>query len=917
MKHFHLFCLLVLGFELGAQGIPLPEHPRPDFERDRWVNLNGPWEFEFDSLDKGTEEKWFEAKKFSVAITVPFPWGSALSGVKDEADLAWYRKTITVPSSWEGNRTFLTIGASDWETQVWFDGKWIGSHRGGYMPFSFDLSPYVRYGQPQNLVIRVDDKRRMFTLYGKQGYGNARGIWQTVYLESRGQDYVESIQCIPDLGRKGVTIKVFLPSEAKTSIPMKVKVKTPQGDQVQNLQVGVGNISAQTFLSIPQPRLWTLRDPFLYDMEVQLGGDRVRSYFGMRKISVTSLPGTAIPYIALNDEPVYLQLALDQSYHPEGYYTFPSDSFMRQEIERSKTIGLNGIRTHIKPDLPRKLYWADKLGLLVMADLPNSWGEPDELMRQESESTLREMIKRDFNHPSIFSWIVFNETWGLTTRMEKESKPVQVYLPNTQHWVASMYYLAKSLDPTRLVEDNSICCGRGHTETDIYSWHEYLAGWEWEDHLKKISDNNYPGSAYHFEPGFQQQSQPNINSECGNVWGYEGSTGDVDWTYDYHRMINTFRKYPKVAGWLYTEHHDVINEWNGYWRFDRSLKFTGLEDLVPGMSLLDLHSKYYVSTGNEICKTAMGGELVEVPLYLSIYDGGPVPGNRLTLEYSLDFTDAGGETSEILAGTMPIDARPWDQKALKSLQLQMPDYRGLGILRLVLKTESGQILHRNFMHFEVQSGQDPAGKLIFSARPDAFTAQQWSSKFWKVLDGKKVNGAGTGYFEYRIPVDKKSKFQGIRSGYLVMEVSAKQLFDKDQEGAFDQNQNYMLGSRVSPHKNPNAYPMTDEEKFPSEVQVWINGRMALRSKLEDDPADHRGVLSWYHQLKDKKLREAGSYGYLIRVPLKKAEWQAARSRGYLSVKLQSSGKGGLAVYGSQFGRYPVDVSLVLEKSDER
>ena len=281
---------------------------------------------------------------------------------------------------------------------------------------------------------------------------------------------------------------------------------------------------------------------------------------------------------------------------------------MKNEIKLSKDIGLNGIRTHIKIDIPRKLYWADKLGLLVMSDLPNSWGEPGEKMQAESEYTLREMIKRDYNHPSIFSWIVFNETWGLTTKVMENGETKSAYLPQTQNWVASMYYLAKSLDPTRLVEDNSICCGRGHTETDINSWHEYLPGWEWENHLSTIDKNTFEGSSYHFEKGFKQGNQPNINSECGNVWGYEGSTGDVDWSWDYHRMINTFRKYPKVAGWLYTEHHDVINEWNGYWRFDRTKKFTGLDDIFPGMTDRDFHSPFYLSTGNEISKTVKAGE---------------------------------------------------------------------------------------------------------------------------------------------------------------------------------------------------------------------------------------------------------------------------------------------------------------------
>ncbi len=321
-------------------------------------------------------------------------------------------------------------------------------------------------------------------------------------------------------------------------------------------------------------------------MEATLEEDVVHSYFGMRKISVVDLPGSDYPYIALNNEPIYVQLTLDQSYHPDGFYTFPSDQFIQEEILRSKSIGLNGIRTHIKVEIPRKLYWADKLGLLVMEDLPNSWGEPDERMRGEADYTLREMIRRDYNHPSIFSWVVFNETWGLITSTGKDENgnDIREYLPETQDWVASMYYLAKSLDQTRLVEDNSICCGRGHTETDINSWHAYLAGWEWDEYLKNMTEQTFEGSSFDFEDGFKQGRQPNINSECGNVWGYEGSTGDVDWSWDYHRMINTFRIYPKVGGWLYTEHHDVINEWNGYWRFDRTQKETGLGEIMDGMS---------------------------------------------------------------------------------------------------------------------------------------------------------------------------------------------------------------------------------------------------------------------------------------------------------------------------------------------
>ncbi len=347
---------------------------------------------------------------------------------------------------------------------------------------------------------------------------------------------------------------------------------------------------------------------------------------------------------------------------------------MRKEIELAKSIGLNGIRPHIKVEIPRKLYWADKLGVLVMADLPNSWGDPDAKMQNEAETTFREMVKRDFNHPAIFAWILFNETWGLRTNSEENGKKVSPYLPSTQQWVASMYYLAKSLDATRLAEDNSICCGAGHTQTDLNSFHDYLPGWEWEEALKKLTTSSFEGSTFQFEAGFKQGKQPKINSECGNVWGYDGSTGDVDWSWDYHRMLNTFRKYPEMAGWLYTEHHDVINEWNGYWRFDRTNKFTGLEEIMPGMKINDLHAPIYISTGNEISKTVTGGEKVTVPLYLSSMTSSDY-GKQLKLTYQLKLTNSIGEITLIAQGNRTIDYQPYMQKELESLTIDMPNHK--------------------------------------------------------------------------------------------------------------------------------------------------------------------------------------------------------------------------------------------------
>lgn len=897
---------------MAAQEIPLPEHPRPDFERPQWQNLNGIWDFQFDSDNLGLNENWTKGqKRFNQKIMVPFPWGSKLSGLKDEADIGWYLREITVDENWKNKRIFLTIGASDWETTVWLDGQMLGKHEGGYVPFSFELTDLVRFGQAQKLVIRVDDARRDFTLYGKQGYGNARGIWQTIYLEARGQTYLDALHFTPDIDQQEVQVTAYLPAPAEENRTLSINIKTEKGQIQEKVEIAKGAYKHTFSIAIPEPHLWNLDDPYLYEVEANLEGDIIHTYFGMRKVSVMDLPGTDYPYIALNNEPVYMQLALDQSYHPEGFYTFPSDQFLQEEILRSKSIGLNGIRTHIKVEVPRKLYWADKLGLLVMEDLPNSWGEPDELMQRESEYTLREMIKRDYNHPSIFSWVVFNETWGLFTKTgeDENGRAISAYLPETQHWVASMYYLTKSLDGSRLVEDNSICCGRGHVETDINSWHAYLPGYRWDEHLKEINDNTYEGSTHHFEKGFKQGRQPNINSECGNVWGYDGSTGDVDWSWDYHRMMNSFRQFPKIAGWLYTEHHDVINEWNGYWRFDRSEKETGMGEIMEGMSLNDLHAPVYLSMGNEICKTVNAGDWIEIPLFLSLMTGEDF-GDEIRIEHELTHTNYIGETEKNLTGSRKIAYQPWMQKKLDPLALMMPQHAGLSTLKVKVLDAQGNVLHRNFMHFEVNSETGlPKTKVISTPAKD-YAAAKWSKKEWSVLDGKKVNGAGKGYFEYQIALPKSLKANQAKSAYFLVEASAKELFVKDQE-EYNKNQDFMKGSRVAPSSNPNAYPMTDEAFFPSTIAISINGQQTPSITLADDPADHRGVLSWHHQLKDGKLREAGSYGYLLKVNVDAAQLNQAIESGVLTVRLQTEGEGGIAIYGKRFGRYPIDPSLVI------
>src|SRR5688572_18006075 len=208
--------------------IPLPEHPRPDFQRANWLNLNGPWDFRFDKENTGLDAQWAAgAADFPEKITVPFPWGSKLSGLEKKADLGWYRRTIHVPEAWKGQRVFLVIGACDWQTQGWLDGLALGSHQGGYTPFEFELTSHVKWGQDQQFVLRVDDMPRPFKLEGKQGYGEAKGIWQTAYLEARPAVHVTSVHFQPDTDQAKVSVVARLSDPAPAATKLRLRFADP------------------------------------------------------------------------------------------------------------------------------------------------------------------------------------------------------------------------------------------------------------------------------------------------------------------------------------------------------------------------------------------------------------------------------------------------------------------------------------------------------------------------------------------------------------------------------------------------------------------------------------------------------------------------------------------------------------------
>ena len=915
-----------------GEAIPLPEHPRPDFQRPHWVNLNGRWQFTFDASNAGEAAGWFNTELPAPhSIIVPFSWGSPLSGVADSADIGWYQRSITAPASWRGRRVFVVVGASDWRTSIWVDGHKLGDHQGGYTPFSMELTPHVAFGSPQRITMRVDDSPHPFKLEGKQGYGKARGMWQTVYLEARGADPLDYVHFTPDITKGRVTVEAQLHEPAPSALTLRLAFHT--GDNARSSRavrlpptteqrIAAGARRVRFVVDVPKARLWSPEDPHLYYASATVRGaglatDSVDTYFGMREVSVVNLPGTTIPYVALNGKPRYLQLSLDQAYHPKGFYTFPSDSVLKHEVMQAREIGLTGLREHIKIEAPRKLYWADRLGVLIMADVPNWWGPPDSIAFAEHDQAMRDMIERDFNHPSVFSWVAYNEAWGLLSKVNGKDR-IQ---PATQERVINSVRLARQLDPTRLVEDNSPCCGNGHMVTDLDSWHSYLPGWEWENHLRIIDDSTKAGSPWNFEPGYVQARQPMFNSEFGNVWGYTGSTGDVDWSWDYHLAVDAFRRHPKLSGWLYTELDDVINEWNGYWRADRTPKETGLSALVPGMSLRDFHSPLYLAVGSALGQSVRPGEQVSVPVYASFLGDSRAFGDSLTLRTELYGWNSLGDRTTYATSSRRIPYRPWMSEQLAPLAVTMPSQPAVAVLATFLENHSGTVLHRNFTTFVVQGPvprevQRADGRRVRIAHvsPVAVSASAWTGKSWAVMDSLKLNGTGSGYLEYRIPWPADLDPADVSEAVFLVEASAKRLNGKDRDTTARDNGDYMRGGGLQdPSRNRNAYPMTGTVKYPSAVTVHVNGELAGRHALDDDPADHRGILSWSSQARDRYLREAGSYGQLLRVPIPpKALAVAARTREFvIRMDVGDALPGGLAIYGAHFGRYPVDPSVAL------
>ncbi|HOL88993.1 MAG TPA: glycoside hydrolase family 2 TIM barrel-domain containing protein [Anaerohalosphaeraceae bacterium] len=524
----------------------LPEYPRPQMIRSEWMNLNGLWQYQPGNAGDPVPT----GQTLSGEILVPFPVESAISGVMEHHERLWYRRTFTVPTDWQGRRILLHFDAVDWEAEVYVNGTSVGVHKGGYDPFTFDITPHLTGSGPQEVIVRVYDPTNSQAIAcGKQDlnpsgiwYTAVTGIWQTVWLEPVPEVSIERLKIVPDVDNQLVRVKAIVNGSVQG---LTVEAVAFQGTEKAGQVSGAAGEDLK--LRLRNVRLWSPDDPYLYDLKVRIKQgttvlDEVQSYFGMRKIGIGMVNG--VQRLLLNGKFVFQIGPLDQGWWPDGLYRAPTDEALKWDLDMIKAFGFNMVRKHVKIEPARWYYWADKLGLLVWQDMPSMRSDSSAAQRIQFEWELEQMVEELGNHPSIIMWIVFNEGWGQYDTVRLTQKVMEQ-------------------DPSRLVS-----CASG--------WTDYPVG-----HL--IDKHSYPA------PGgvAPTETRASVCGEFGgigmrveghmwnpNSWGYTMvNTGqELAALYDaYIQQLAGLRDELGLSAGVYTQITDVEVEINGLITYDRKV----------------------------------------------------------------------------------------------------------------------------------------------------------------------------------------------------------------------------------------------------------------------------------------------------------------------------------------------------------
>ena len=542
------------------------EYPRPQMVRSKWMNLNGIWQFQ--SSSSLTEA--VPTGKLSSKILVPFPVESAISGIMTHYDKMWYRRSFTIPSAWAGQNILLHFDAVDYQTEVFINDQSIGIHKGGYDPFTFDITSYLVGTGAQYVTVRVYDPtddggqpRGKQTLNpGGIMYTPTSGIWQPVWLEPIPQTAISDIKLVPNVDNSTLKFNATT-TGAATGLTVTVEVN----DSVTTVSTYSGNANADLVIPVPNTKLWSPNSPFLYKLKVTLKSgitaiDSLTSYFGMRKISL----GTVGNYkkMMLNNQFLFQFGPLDQGFWPDGLYTAPTDLAIQNDLKKTKQLGFNMIRKHIKVEPYRWYYWADKLGILVWQDMPspNSYTNthPD-IDTLAFKSELETMVKTHWNNPCIVTWVVFNEG-------------------QAQHNTTELVSDVRAIDPSRLVNQASGNNWEGAGQIlDVHSYPPPGCPWS---NTQALACGEFGGIGL------------NIS---GHVWKNGGTYVNVNNSSDLYKLYNSFadqliqfKTNNGLSAAVYTELTDVEGELNGLMTYDRAF--------VKGIA-----SKYFFTNQSVINKT--------------------------------------------------------------------------------------------------------------------------------------------------------------------------------------------------------------------------------------------------------------------------------------------------------------------------